>query len=392
MQAEILMIGTELLLGQIQDTNATFMAQILAENGINLFWKTTVGDNRARILTALDRALDRSDVVLCSGGLGPTEDDITRECVAELLNRPLEYHEELFESILQRFTHVRAKITENNKKQAQLPQGAQAIPNPNGTAPGILVEDAGGIIICMPGVPSELKPMLTDQVIPWLRRRFGITGVLHYRVLKVCGMGESRVDSIIGDLINAHSNPTIGLLAAMDAVRIRIAARAESLEAANALIDPVAAAVYERLGGLIMGEDEDTLESVVDRLLQEKGWTLAVLETKTGGALSQRLASIQAQSFRGGRVILPPYRGGASPEDFGLDFAQRLLVEFSATCVLALIADGEAHRTVAVFISPEGTKRWEIGYYGRAERNQLRTSVVALEGLRRCLTGLEPVQ
>jgi len=234
--------------------------------------------------------------------------------------------------------------------------------------------------------------MLTDQVIPWLRRRFALAGVLHYRVLKVCGMGESRVDSIIGDLINAHSNPTIGLLASLDAVRIRIAARAESIEAANALIDPVAAAVYERLGGLIMGEDEDTLESVVDRLLQEKGWTLAVLETETGGALSQRLAAIQATSFYGGKVVPRPDREGASPEDFGLDFAQRLLVEFSVTCVLALIADSETHRTVAVFISPEGTNHWEIGYYGSAGRNQLRTSVVALEGLRRCLTGLEPVQ
>lgn len=392
MQAEIIMIGTELLLGQVQDTNATFMAQVLAENGINLFWKTTVGDNRARILEALDRALDRADVVLCSGGLGPTEDDITRECVAELLNRPLEYHEELFQAILQRFAHARAKITDNNKKQAQLPQGATAISNPHGTAPGILVEDARGIIFCMPGVPSELKPMLTDEIIPYLRRRFGIAGVLHYRVLKVCGMGESRVDSLIGDLINAHSNPTLGLLASLDAVRIRIAARAETIEAANALIDPVEAAVRERLGGLIMGKDDDTLEDVVNQLLCERGWTLAVLETETGGALSQRLTAIHAASFAGARVIPRPNLGGGSPEDFGLDFAQRLLVEFKATCVLALVADNEAHRTAAVFVSPEGTKRWDIGYYGNAGRNQLRTSVVALEGVRRCLNGLELVQ
>ncbi len=392
MQAEIIMIGTELLLGQVQDTNATFMAQVLAENGINLYWKTTVGDNRARILEALDRALGRAEVVLCSGGLGPTEDDITRECVAELLNRPLEYHEELFQAILQRFAHTRAKITDNNKKQAQLPQGASAIPNPHGTAPGICVEDARGILLCMPGVPSELKPMMTDEIIPYLRRRFGIAGVLHYRVLKVCGMGESRVDSLIGDLINAHSNPTIGLLASLDAVRIRIAARAETIEAANALIDPVEAAITERLGGLIMGKDDDTLEEVVDRLLCARGWTLAVLETGTGGALSQRLTASHASSFAGGKVVPRPNLGGASPGDFGLDFAQRLLVECKTTCVLALIADSEAHRTAAVFVSPEGTKRWDIGYYGDAERNQLRTSVVALEGVRRWLNGLEPVQ
>lgn len=387
MQAEILMIGTELLLGQIQDTNATFMAQILAENGINLYQKTTVGDNRARIMAALDGALSRSDVVLCSGGLGPTEDDITRECIAELLNRPLEYHEELFQSILPRFAHVRAKITENNKKQAMLPKGAKAISNPNGTAPGILVEDDRGIIVCMPGVPSELKPMLVDRVIPYLRERFGTAGVLHYRVLKVCGIGESRVDSLIGDLITSQSNPTVGLLASRDAVRIRIAARAESLEAANRLMDPVEDTLCERLGGLLMGKDDDTLEGVVDGLLRKRGWTLAVLETQTGGMLAQRLTAAQAGSFVGGRVVPNPNLGGVSAEDFALDFAQRLLIEFAATCALALTASPTEHRTAAVFLTPEGHVHWDIGWYGSAERNQLRTSVIALEGVRRLLTG-----
>ena len=213
MQAEILMIGTELLLGQVLDTNAAYMGRLLAEHGINLYQKTTVGDNKGRIVAALDAALRRSDVVLCSGGLGPTEDDITRECVAELLGRPLEYHEDLWETVKARFTRSRIQFTENNKRQAMLPQGAHAIENPHGTAPGVLVDDPRGVIACMPGVPGELKPMLEERVIPFLRARFGLAGALVYKVLKVCGMGESRVDSLIGDLVASLDNPTVGLLA-----------------------------------------------------------------------------------------------------------------------------------------------------------------------------------
>jgi nicotinamide-nucleotide amidase len=261
MQAEILMIGTELLIGQIQDTNATFMAQTLAENGINLYQKTTVGDNRERIIAAIAGALTRSDVVLCSGGLGPTEDDITRESLAELLGRPLEYHEELFEEVAARFAHLRIPITDNNKKQAMLPQGASFIDNPHGTAPGILVEDERGTVVCMPGVPRELYSMLEERVIPYLRKRFGISGVLHYRVLKVRGMGESRVDSMMGDLIATQTNPTVGLLASRGVVRIRIAARAESIDEANALIDPVDKAIRERLPEIAVDAEDDKLEN-----------------------------------------------------------------------------------------------------------------------------------
>ncbi|MBI2432524.1 MAG: hypothetical protein HYV26_06615 [Candidatus Hydrogenedentes bacterium] len=237
MNAELLMIGTELLLGQIQDTNASYMGQTLALHGINLFQKTTVGDNQQRIMAALDGALSRAGVVLCSGGLGPTEDDITRECIAELLGRKLEFRQALWDEVVQRFAPLRVKITENNKRQATLPVGAIAIDNPHGTAPGLIIEDARGIIICMPGVPMELKPMLETKVIPYLLRKFGQQGVLHCRVLKVCAMGESRVDSIIGDLILASTNPTIGLLASPDAVRIRIAARASSIVEAQALVN-----------------------------------------------------------------------------------------------------------------------------------------------------------
>lgn len=387
MKAEIMMIGTELLLGQIQDTNATYMAQRLAENGIDLYQKTTVGDNQARIVAALTAALDRSDVVICSGGLGPTEDDITRECVAEALDRPLEYHEDLYETIFARFAHLRLSITENNRKQAMLPRGAQAIPNPNGTAPGVLVEDDRGVILCLPGVPWELKAMFEHDVLPYLRQRYGLSGVLHYRVLKVCGLGESRVDALIGDLITSLDNPTIGLLASPDSVRIRIAAKAQSVAAAEALIDPVDAELRNRLPGLIMGRDADTLEGVVDRLLRERGWTLAVAETQSGGMLCQRLTLAGAASFVGGKVVPLNRLEGVDPAGQALDTANALLIDFPDACALALVADPEKGHTAVAFLTPEGSASWEVGFYGTGERNQIRTSVVTLEYVRRYLTG-----
>lgn len=383
MNAELLMIGTELLLGQIQDTNATYLAQTLAAHGMFLYQKTTVGDNPERIREALEAGLRRADVVLCSGGLGPTEDDITRECVAEVYGRPLVYQEALFEGIRARFAHLRAKITENNKKQAMVPEGAIVLENPHGTAPGILIDDPRGIVACMPGVPWELKPMFEERVLPYLRKRFGMTGVVHYRVLKVCGVGESRVDAIIGDLILASKNPTIGLLASPDAVRIRITAHAETPEAAQALIVPVEAAIRERLPGLIMGVDDETLEGIVAGLLAQRGWNLATVETLSGGALADGLTSRAGDRFLGGWVL--PGEGPAT-EDHALDMARRSLLAFEARCTLVLLADPPKKRSLVLFASPAGNATWEVGFYGDTEVSRKRTAVVALEYVRRFLS------
>ena len=387
MNAEIMMIGTELLLGQIDDTNATYMAQELAANGINLYQKTTVGDNHARICDALNAALERCEVVLCSGGLGPTEDDITRECVAEVLGRPMDYHPDVFAHIERLFATHGFTLTENNKKQATAPEGATIVPNPNGTAPGLIVEDPRGTIICMPGVPHELKAMLSDTIIPYLRERFGLGGLIHYRVLKVCGFGESRVDAAIGDLINGLDNPTVGVLANPAFVRIRIAAKANSIEEADALIDPVDAQVRDRLPGLIMGVDDDTLEGVVDGLLAKRGWTLSVAETQSGGIIAQRLVAHRARQFLGGIVTAPDRLEPGDPGALALEMARKAMVGLSATCSLGVVGDPVQGRTVVAFVHPEGTERWEFGRTGRDERVQLRTCVFALEYVRRFLTG-----
>lgn len=413
MRAEIMMIGTELLLGQITDTNAVFMAQTLAEHGVNLHLKTTVGDNRERIVAALDAALDRADVVLCSGGLGPTEDDITRECVAELFGLPMAYHPELFDAIVARFARTGRRVTENNKRQAMVPEGGIVVENPHGTAPGLIVEGARGAVVCMPGVPHELKPMLTEKVVPWLLRRFGLSGVLVHRSLRVCGMGESRVDDLIGDLILAGQNPTIGLLASPDGVAVRIAARGADRAAAEALIAPVEAAVQARLGGVAFGGDGQTLEMLVDGALRARGWRMAVADAATGGTVSQRLTAAGSACFAGG-VVLPPESAAewagnapdplppaAPPEEYGappgdplariaLDLARRLLVEYPIDSAVSVVSSPVERRSTGVFWCPEGCRFFSMGHYGDGALSQVRQAVTVLEQVRRFLVGLAP--
>jgi nicotinamide-nucleotide amidase len=375
-QAEILMIGTELLLGQIADTNATYIAKALAENGINLYQKTTVGDNRERINRALRDALERSDVVLVSGGLGPTEDDITRDCVAEVIGKSLEYREELYAQLSARFAKVRRPLTDNNKKQAYAPEGSTSIENPNGTAPGLIAEDERGVVICMPGVPRELYAMLDDSVVPFIREKYGIEGLLHSRVLKVCGIGESRVDDAMGDLILSQKNPTVGVLASPEFVRIRITARAASVEEAEALIEPVDAVVRERLPGLVMGVDDATLEGVVAKQLAERGWTVAVRDSFTGGLIAQRLAAKGDSVFRGGVVA-------SSTESVRADLVRD---QFGATCGLGVsIQDGEV---ALEFVTPAETTSWRVPYGKNDALQRLRTAVICLEHIRRHLAGI----
>ena len=388
MKCELLMIGTELLLGQIVDTNAAWMAQTLAENGIDVFQKTTVGDNPERIRATLDAALGRADVVLTSGGLGPTEDDITRDCIAHLLGRPLEFREDLFQTLAARFNKLGVRMSDNNKRQAFAPRGAIAIENPNGAAPGLIVEDDRGVIVSMPGVPHELKPMMTDSVLPYLRQKFGMAGVIHSRVLKVCGIGESRVDAAIGDLILNSPNPTIGLLASPDAVRIRITAKAASIEEADSLIDSVEVKVRNRLPGLVMGAGENlTIEGVVDGLLREKGWTLAVGGTTHAATLAQRLAVLDSPTFRGGSILSNKDLSKEPLRVFTEGIAKGLRDAHEADC--ALLVSGGKSQTLIHFLTPEGAATWKVSIVGADAWSQTRLAVLALEYVRRHLTGVQ---
>lgn len=288
MNAELISIGTELLLGQIVDTNAAWIAQRLAAEGVNLFRKQTVGDNRQRAASAIREALARTDLVITTGGLGPTVDDITREAIADAVGRPIVRDDALVARVEGIFARWGREPGENNLRQADLPEGAQAIANPIGTAPGILVEVEGGkAVIAMPGVPREMKQMLDEQVVPYLRSK-GLSAIIKVRVLRTAAVGESIIDDHIADLERLE-NPTVGLAAHTGQVDIRITARAATEKEADVLIEHVAGQVRRRLGEAIFGEGETTLEGAVIDLLDGREEAVAIFETMTAGEIAAML-------------------------------------------------------------------------------------------------------
>jgi nicotinamide-nucleotide amidase len=295
--AEIVAIGSELLLGQIVDTNSTWMAQQLTALGVNLFYKSVVGDNPERMKEVLTRALERADVVITSGGLGPTQDDLTREVVAEVTGRKLILHQPFLEQIMHRFRSRGFIMTPNNERQAYMPEGAIPVTNPNGTAPSFIVEDARGSVFVLPGVPFELKWLFENQVAPYLQQKFSLNEIITYRVLKVAELGESRVDDLMGHFIANSKNPTVGVLAHPGQVDIRIAAKAPSKEEAMKLIAPVEAEMRQLIGKHIFAADEETIENTVGRLLREKQKTIAVCEDLTGGMVTDRLQEADRERF-----------------------------------------------------------------------------------------------
>jgi len=309
MHAEIIATGSELLLGEVVDTNSTYIARRLREIGLNLYFKTVVGDNEQRMEEALRIALNRSDVIITTGGLGPTVDDVTRPAVARAVDRDLIFSDELLAQIQTRFraygVPMGAPIGENNRRQAYLPQGAIPIENPVGTAPCFIVEQAGCIIISLPGVPREMEYLMEHAVLPYLKENLHLTDVIVIRTLHTVGQGESRIDEAIGEFETA-TNPTVGLSAKTGQVDIRITAKAKTHEEAVALNaemeQRVRARLREKVGQSVFGVDDDTLEGVVAQLLIASRLSLASVETGTGGMLSGRLAHIGA-AFHGGVTV-----------------------------------------------------------------------------------------
>lgn len=297
MDAEIITTGTEILLGEIVDTNAAWMARRLRDLGINLFYKTTVGDNLERIAAVMRQGVLRSDLVLVTGGLGPTVDDVTRDAAALATDRELALNGACLQSIEAIFARWGRKVHDNNRRQAYLPVGATPVFNPVGTAPGFVVEverkgRQPSLLICLPGVPREMMVLMQETVEPFLAQRLGPDRVtLKSRTLRVVGLGESMVDTRIADLMR-RSNPTVGLAAHLGQVDVRITARAATEARAVQMLDEVASDVRARLGDYVYGEGEVALESVVGAELLQAGYRLAVVETNTAGELAARLRSI----------------------------------------------------------------------------------------------------
>ena len=302
MKAEIIAVGTEILLGEIVDTDSPYIAARLPALGIDLFWVTQAGDNLPRVREALERAWQRSDLIFTTGGLGPTEDDLTREAIAAALGEEMRVEPSLEAHLHEFFARRGRPMPERNVKQATLIPSARAIPNAYGTAPGWWVEREGRVIIAMPGPPGEMRRMWEAEVEPELRRRAGGL-VLVSRTLKTSDVTEGLVDELLGD-VKHGANPTVSVYSRADGIQVRIAAKAADRHAADALIAPVEVEARRVLGDAVWGADADTLESVVGAMLRERGSSLATMESCTGGLLASTITDVPGSSdyFKGGLV------------------------------------------------------------------------------------------
>lgn len=413
MNAEIVVIGTELLLGQNVDTNSSWIAQQLALLGVDVYGFQAVGDNEKRLEAALKMACERSTVVITTGGLGPTVDDVTRKVIARLAQKQLVFHENIAKAIEQRFAHFRPgkPFPKVNLNQAFIPQGATIIPNANGTAPGFIVKVAKSHLACLPGVPSEMKAMFEETVKPFLKSLSPGGAVIKSRVYRTTGIDESALNEKIADIFEKSTNPTIGVLAHWEGVDIRLSAKAESVEKADALIEELGKVLTTRLPNYIYGWDHDGIETIVGRMLTTRHMTLATAESCTGGLISHRITQVPGSSnyFLRGYVV---YSNEAKEDALGVDpqviqkkgavsreVAEALAanVRRAAKADVGLSTTGIAGPTGGSVEKPVGlvyiglsdeqaTQAFEFRFTGNRESIQKRASQAALELLRRhCL-------
>lgn len=400
MQAEIVSVGSELLLGQIVDTNSAVIGRHLAAIGLDLYYKTTVGDNLNRLTAVLRQALVRSEVVMTTGGIGPTADDITREAVAAATERELEFSEPLMAQIEAFFLARGFKLSPSNRRQAFIPRGAIAVENPVGTAPAFIVEVGDRCVITLPGVPREMEHLLVRRVLPYLRERYGLKGEIRLRVLKVVGLGESRIGELLADFMEKGRNPTVGTLAHLGQVDVRIAAKGTDAEGSQRLIEPVEAQIRERLGDLIFGTDDETLEGVISAQLRRIEARVAVAEWGSGGVVAERLAAGLGQAFAGGIVLgdaegaarLGALSKGGGPQARARILAERVREWHAVRAGAATVFEDDACSQppvtvvglgVAVDGRPESR---EYRFGGDLPSMKVRTATLALDLLRRALT------
>lgn len=399
MNAEIVTIGTELLLGDIVDTNSAHIARTVRDIGLDLYYLTTVGDNVERTAAAVNAALDRADVVITTGGLGPTVDDVTRQAVAQATGRPLELRADLLEQISARYARWGAKMSPNSRQQAYVPAGAIGLENPVGTAPCFIVETERGSVVSLPGVPKEMTYMLSSAVIPYLQEKMGAPAVILSRVLRTAGIGESAIDAAIQDL-ERLANPTVGLAAHAGQTDIRVAAKAATREEAEALIEPIVRDIRGRLGISVYGEGTETIEEAVLPLLVRRELTVAVAEAGTGGVTGERLSASPPAAKTLRRVFAgSDWQQLAAALDLptGLDAplaeraesaARQARLAAKARLGLAVLVEREeSGRSVIGFAlsAPDAGESQERGYGGPPEYLSTWASTRAIDRLRRWL-------
>ncbi len=381
MRAEILSCGTELLLGHITDTNATYLAQSLAALGIDLYFVSQVGDNQGRIVETLRRAWERSELIIMTGGLGPTEDDLTRESISVLLGESMQVDPQLEANLRARFVHLSNKMPERNIKQATLIPSARSLPNPIGSAPGWWVEKDGHIIVAMPGVPREMYRMWEEEAVPRLLPYTG--GLIFTRLLRVYGLGESAVEEALGDLIH-NENPTLATYAKSDAVDVRITAKAETTERAVQLVAEMEERARQVLGDHVFGIEGDTLASVIGKRLQERGQTLSVMESLTGGLLASTITDFQSSSkhFIGGIIT------------YSTDLKAQMGVPHALMDKYGVVSE-ETARAMAHAVRERLGTDYGIGVTGVAgpdkqEDKPVGTVYIAVEGPKGVVVGMGP--
>ena len=300
MITELISVGTEILLGNIVNTNSAYLSEKCAELGLAVYYQSVVGDNPDRMKSVIKTALDRSDVIILTGGLGPTEDDLTKEITAEVMGFPLvedAHTRELMEAYLKEYekNHPQRRITKNNYKQTMVPEGAIVMDNHNGTAPGLIMEKKGKTAILLPGPPNEMVPMFEESVYPYLRKKQ--PEIIYSRMVKISGIGESQVAEEIQDLIDKQTNPTIAPYAKTGEVHLRVTAKAEDEKKCKEMIKPIVRELKKRFGKNVFATREDkTLEEAVVDLLKEKNMTLSLAESCTGGAVAARIVNVPGAS------------------------------------------------------------------------------------------------
>ena len=378
--AEIITIGTELLLGEILDTNSRDIALFLRDHGIDLFRITTVGDNAERISNAIKDALLRTDIIITTGGLGPTVDDPTREAIAAAVDTTTVFLPELWEQIQERFARYGKHATENNRKQAYIPNGAIPIKNDVGTAPAFIVEYKGKTIISLPGVPKELSYLLVKHVSPYLNKKYIHKYIIKARVLHTAGLGESQVDELVADL-ETQSNPTVGLLAHPGQTDIRITAKAVDKEAAEKMIKSITDLIIERLGNNVYGIDEETMESTFFNLLEKKNFPVCFIEHDLNGELSKRL-----QPFLKGPQFTSIINQSISDPELEAEL-QRCMKRTNCTAGLAVKLDqkNDPPKLSVIFITPDIKNKTERTFGGTPELVQDWAIINALDFARRNL-------
>ncbi len=399
MRCEVVAIGTELLLGIIVDSNSAWIGEQLALAGIDSYFQVKVGDNFARIEGCIRQALERSDAVICCGGLGPTQDDITRDVIARVMGVEMRRDHAIADKIRRIFESRGRVMSENNLRQADIPIGATPIPQMPGTAPGLVCPIGDKVIYAVPGVPSEMREMMLGTILPDLTRRAGQKSVIRSRVLRTWGMSESGLAEVLAkrfDELDRLGNPTIAFQASgIDGIKVRVVAKCDDEEAARRLLDAEEALIRGLLGDVVFGIDEQSMETVVLDLLRRRGMTLAAAETVSGGVLSARMteADPTMQIFRGARIGRDvPQRDGAGAEERAASAAAQVRAELGADVGLAAVAPepAEGHATGAVFLCADiaGATHRETVLLTPDRRRMREYSVISLLNLlRRRLAG-----